>query len=74
MDNGLNLTTYIVHFSKYYNIYNTTSGGQMVLKPLLYYDTDLSTYNLAIKEQTVGDKPQGIPYIDTLITLKWYRN
>jgi hypothetical protein len=46
----------------------------MVLKPLLYYDTDLSTYNLAIKEQTVEDKPQGIPYIDTLITLKWYRN
>ncbi len=46
----------------------------MVLKPLIYYDTDLSKYNLAIKEQTVNNKQQGIPYIDTLITSKWFRN
>ena len=46
----------------------------MVLKPLIYYDTDLSKYNLAIKEQTVNNKQQGIPYIDTLITSKWYRS
>lgn len=73
MTDGLDITTYIIHFSKYYNIYSTISGAQMILKPLIYYDTDLSKYNLAIKEQTVDNKQQGIPYIDTLITSNWYR-
>ena len=34
---GIGIETYIIHFSKYYNIYSLISGSQKVLRPLLYY-------------------------------------
>ena len=43
---GIEIETYIIHFSKYYNIYSLTSGSQKVLRPLLYYSEDLDTYNI----------------------------
>lgn len=70
---GVNLQAYIIHFSKYYNIYSSTSGSQQVLRPLLYYNTDLDTYNMEIKEKTSGFETIGIPYINYLIGLEYYR-
>ncbi len=63
---GIGIETYIIHFSKYYNIYSLTSGSQKVLRPLLYYSEDLDTYNIGINGNA--------PYLKYLTCLNFYRD
>ena len=62
---GIGIETYIIHFSKYYNIYSLTSGSQKVLRPLLYYSEDLDTYNIGINGNA--------PYLKYLACLDFWR-
>lgn len=64
--NIIGIETYIIHFSKYYNIYSLISGSQKVLRPLLYYSEDLDTYNIGINGNT--------PYLKYLTCLNFYRD
>ena len=63
--NIIGIETYIIHFSKYYNIYSLISGSQKVLRPLLYYSEDLDTYNIGINGNA--------PYLKYLTCLNFYR-
>ena len=63
---GIGIETYIIHFSKYYNIYQLTSGSQKILRPLLYYSKDLDTYNIGINGNA--------PYLKYLTCLNFYRD
>lgn len=63
---GIGIETYIIHFSKYYNIYSLISGSQKVLRPLLYYSEDLDTYNIGINGNA--------PYLKYLTCLNFYRD
>ena len=73
---GVEMKAYIIHFSKYYYVYNQVSGSQQTLRPLLYYLDDLASYNMGIYEKTPqgAENSIGIPYVDTLIGLEWYRH
>lgn len=73
---GTELKAYIIHFSKYYYVYNSVSGSQQTLRPLLYYTSDLEKYNMGIYEETPQGTQEsiGIPYVNTLIGLEWYRH
>ena len=73
---GVEMKAYIIHFSKYYYVYNTVSGSQQTLRPLLYYTEDLDTYNMGIYEQTESGSTDsiGIPYVKTLLGIEWYRH
>ena len=62
---GIGIETYIIHFSKYYNIYQLISGSQKILRPLLYYSEDLDTYNIGINNNQ--------PYLKYLACLDFYR-
>lgn len=62
---GIGIETYIIHFSKYYNIYQLISGSQKILRPLLYYSKDLDTYNIGINNNQ--------PYLKYLACLDFYR-
>ena len=62
---GIGIETYIIHFSKYYNIHAITSGSQKILRPLLYYYEDLDTYNIGIN----GNQP----YLKQLTCLNFWR-
>lgn len=62
---GIGIEAYIIHFSKYYNIYAITSGSQKVLRPLLYYSEDLDTYNIGINNNQ--------PYLKYLACLDFWR-
>lgn len=62
---GIGIETYIIHFSKYYNIYSLISGSQKVLRPLLYYSEDLDTYNIGINGNA--------PYLKYLACLDFWR-
>ena len=62
---GIGIETYIIHFSKYYNIYSLISGSQKVLRPLLYYSEDLDTYNIGINGNA--------PYLKYLTCLDFWR-
>lgn len=62
---GIGIETYIIHFSKYYNIYAITSGSQKILRPLLYYSEDLDTYNIGINNNQ--------PYLKYLACLDFWR-
>lgn len=64
--NIIGIETYIIHFSKYYNIYSLISGSQKVLRPLLYYSEDLDTYNIGINGNA--------PYLKYLTCLNFYRD
>ena len=64
--NIIGIETYIIHFSKYYNIYSLISGSQKVLRPLLYYSEDLDTYNIGINGNA--------PYLKYLACLNFYRD
>ena len=63
--NIIGIETYIIHFSKYYNIYSLISGSQKVLRPLLYYSEDLDTYNIGINGNA--------PYLKYLACLDFWR-
>ena len=63
--NIIGIETYIIHFSKYYNIYSLISGSQKVLRPLLYYSEDLDTYNIGINGNA--------PYLKYLTCLDFWR-
>lgn len=63
--NIIGIETYIIHFSKYYNIYSLISGSQKILRPLLYYSEDLDTYNIGINGNA--------PYLKYLACLNFYR-
>lgn len=63
---SIGIETYIIHFSKYYNIYSLTSGSQKVLRPLLYYSEDLDTYNIGINGNA--------PYLKYLACLNFWRS
>lgn len=75
-NSGIEMKAYIIHFSKYYYVYNTVSGSQQTLRPLLYYASDLDLYNMGIYEmQESGEEDvTGIPYVRNLIGLEWYRH
>ena len=62
---GIGIEAYIIHFSKYYNIYAITSGSQKILRPLLYYSEDLDTYNIGINNNQ--------PYLKYLACLDFWR-
>ena len=62
---GIGIETYIIHFSKYYNVYQLISGSQKVLRPLLYYSEDLETYNIGINNNQ--------PYLKYLVCLDFWR-
>ena len=71
---GIGIETYIIHFSKYYNIYSLISGSQKVLRPLLYYSEDLDTYNIGIKTNTTNNETTYEPYLKYLTCLNFYRD
>ena len=62
---GIGIETYIIHFSKYYNVYQLISGSQKILRPLLYYSEDLDTYNIGINNNQ--------PYLKYLACLDFWR-
>lgn len=62
---GIGIEAYIIHFSKYYNIYQLISGSQKILRPLLYYSEDLDTYNIGINNNQ--------PYLKYLACLDFWR-
>lgn len=72
--NIIGIETYIIHFSKYYNIYSLTSGSQKILRPLLYYSEDLDTYNIGIKTNTTVNGTTYEPYLRYLTCLKFWRS
>lgn len=72
--NIIGIETYIIHFSKYYNIYSLISGSQKVLRPLLYYSEDLDTYNIGIKTNTTVNGTTYEPYLKYLTCLKFWRS
>lgn len=65
-DNKISIQTNIIHFSKYYSIYELTFSNQKVLCPLLYSKNDLNTYNIKILDDS--------PYLSYLTSLKFYRD
>lgn len=65
-DNKISIQTNIIHFSKYYSIYELTFSNQKVLCPLLYSKNDLNTYNIQILDDN--------PYLSYLTSLKFYRD
>lgn len=70
---GIGIEAYIIHFSKYYNIYEITSSSQKVLRPLLYYSEDLDTYNIGIKTNTTNNETTYEPYLKYLACLDFWR-
>lgn len=71
---GIGIETYIIHFSKYYNVYQLISGSQKVLRPLLYYSEDLDTYNIGIKTNTTNNETTYEPYLKYLTCINFYRD
>lgn len=71
---GIGIETYIIHFSKYYNVYQLISGSQKILRPLLYYSEDLDTYNIGIKTNTINNETTYEPYLKYLTCLNFYRD
>ena len=65
-NNKISIQTNIIHFSKYYSIYELTFSNQKVLCPLLYNKNDLNTYNIQILDDS--------PYLSYLTSLKFYRH
>lgn len=71
---GIGIEAYIIHFSKYYNIYSLTSGSQKILRPLLYYSEDLDTYNIGIRTNTINNETTYEPYLRYLTCLNFWRS
>ena len=45
----------IIHFSKYYPVYDKTDLDQKILTPIIYNDIDLENYNLALGTEDDGE-------------------